>query len=145
MFEVIVLGSSVGVVRPNLPFILQSTQHTFGGVPNCTCGAGRPCCPPGLVRLHEPRLSPLLVSHCVTQKNSRALLESVRQGSPSFSLLLRPRSLYFLGCVTHTWLVWFVVVWSPSLPPGGAPRNPVFPWGLGLGLHVGAGALCEPG
>lgn len=69
----------------------------------------------------------------------------VCEAGKSFSVPVSPKSLYymvgpqkcFLGCVIHTWLVWFVIVWSPSPTPGREPSNPVSPWGLGLELHVG--------
>lgn len=47
----------------------------------------------------------------------------------------------FFGCVTHIGLVWFVMVWSPTPTPTREPSDPVAPWRLGLGLHVGLGAL----
>lgn len=97
-----------------------------------------------------------LSGHIVScRKSSYApLLEGlVCEAGKSFCLPVSPKSLYhmvgpqkcFLGCVIHTWLVWFVIVWSPSPTPGREPSNPVSPWGLGLGLHVAAGALCEHG
>ena len=37
----------------------------------------------------------------------------------------------FLGCVTYTWLVWFVIVWSPSPTHGREPSNPDLSLGTG--------------
>lgn len=104
---------------------------------------GEPAAPPARSGYS---LEPTAPGHIASYRRILMLFSlKVPEARASFILPASPRSLYymvgppkcFLGCVTHTWLVWFVIVWSPSPTPGREPSNLVFPWGLGLGLHVG--------
>lgn len=130
------------------------TYHPFNNLLNKPLARGRGVLT-ACARRGEPAASPArsgysfgptAPGHVASCRRMLVLFSlKVCEARVSFILPASPRSLYcvvgpptcFLGCVTHTWLVWFVIVWSPSPTPGREPSNPVFPWVLGLGLHVG--------
>lgn len=127
------------------------------------CQAGSPCCPTDIGETAQARsghnLKAIALGHIASY--GRVLMpiflwvQELYELGESFLRSASLRSLCYvlglhtcvLGCVPHAWLVWFVIVWSSSPRPSARePSNPVSPWGLGLGLHVGGGGhlgTCE--